>query len=147
MSNVITKASSTMSTMTGKSTRRVLSHLLFHSLVCLHHSLIRLLRTNRFVGRALWCAHSFAHSFALSHTHSGALGKQFNVLVLNVPILHSFNPRCTLLLAPPFSLHLPPQIILHTHSLMISFATSGLVDPSDFHTREKALGSVVRARV
>ena len=48
-----------------KSTRWVLGHSLVRSLVCSHHSLIRLLRTARFA-RALRCAHSFARSL----THS-----------------------------------------------------------------------------
>ena len=52
-----------------KSTRRVLGHSLLRSVVRLHRSLIRLLRTARFA-RALRCAHSFARSLTLSLARS-----------------------------------------------------------------------------
>ena len=55
----------TVATMTMKSTRRALGHLLLHSLVCLHRSLICLLQTARFA-LALHCAHSFARSLTYS---------------------------------------------------------------------------------
>ena len=53
--------------MAMKSTRRLLGHSLLRSLVHLHRSLIRLLRTTRFA-RVLRCAQSFDRSLA----HSGA---------------------------------------------------------------------------
>ena len=56
---------STVGRMTMKSTRRVLGHSLLRSLVRLHRSLIRLLRTARFA-RALRCAHSLARSLTRS---------------------------------------------------------------------------------
>ena len=57
-----------MGTMTMKSTRGVLGHSLLLSLVRLHRSLIRLLRTSCFA-RALRCAYLFARSLAHSEAH------------------------------------------------------------------------------
>ena len=79
-----------MGTMTTKSTRGVLGHSLLHSLVRLHRSLVRLLRTARFA-RALRCAHSFARSL----THSGAHGKEVFVYEMNASISYHLKPLCS----------------------------------------------------
>ena len=72
-----------------KSTHRVLGHLLLHSLVHLHRSLIRFRHTARFP-QALRCAHLFIRLL----THSRAHGKEIYVKKLNTLISFSFNPLC-----------------------------------------------------
>ena len=79
--------------MTMKSTHKVLGHSLVRSLIRLHRSLIRLLRSAR-SARALCCAllRSFVRSLARSFTRSLAHGKEDFAYELNGSISCSFNP-------------------------------------------------------
>ena len=70
--------SRTVDRMTLKSTRRVLSYLRLHLLICSYRSLALLAR----------CA---SHSL----THSGAHGKEVTVCEINASISHNFSPLCT----------------------------------------------------